>query len=58
MLIYDLGTGAKENWLVAETAFEPAHQGKCEAIFCSGNGYLGQRAALEERMWGRPATCW
>ena len=50
---YDLGAGPKENWLVAETAFDPAFQGKCEAIFCSGNGYLGQRAALEERYVGQ-----
>ena len=50
---YDLGKNEKENWLVAETAFEPAYQGKCEAIFCSGNGYLGQRAALEERYVGQ-----
>ncbi len=53
MLQYDLGKGAKENWLVAETAFEPDHQGKCEAIFCAGNGYLGQRAAFEERYVGQ-----
>lgn len=53
MLKYDLGQGAKENWLIAEEAFEPACQGKCEAIFCSGNGYLGQRAALEERYVGQ-----
>ena len=53
MLQYDLGKNGKENWLVAETAFEPEHQGKCEAIFCSGNGYLGQRAALEERYVGQ-----
>ena len=53
MLKYDLGKGEKENWLVAETAFEPEHQGKCEAIFTSGNGYLGQRAALEERYVGQ-----
>ena len=48
MLKYDLGTGNKENWLIAETDFDVEHQGKCEAIFCQGNGYLGQRAALEE----------
>ncbi len=53
MLKYDLGVQDKENWLVAETAFEPAFQGKCEAIFCQGNGYLGQRAALEERYVGQ-----
>lgn len=31
----------------------PEYQGKCEAIFCTGNGYLGQRAALEERYVGQ-----
>ena len=40
MLKYDLGTGAKANWLVAETDFDIDHQGKCEAIFCQCNGYL------------------
>lgn len=53
MLKYDLGVNENKNWLVAETAFDVEHQGKCEAIFCSGNGYLGQRAALEERYVGQ-----
>lgn len=53
MMKYDLGTGQKENWLVAETDFNLQYQGKCEAIFCLGNGYLGQRAALEERYVNR-----
>lgn len=53
MLKYDLGQNEKENWLVAEEGFESDHQGKCEAIFCTGNGYLGQRAALEERYIGQ-----
>ena len=53
MLKYDLGQGSKENWLIAETDFDVDHQGKCEAIFCQGNGYLGQRAALEERYVGQ-----
>ncbi|MBQ9195995.1 MAG: glycoside hydrolase family 65 protein [Clostridia bacterium] len=53
MLKYDWGQGAKENWLIAETDFDIDHQGKCEAIFCQGNGYLGQRDALEERYVGQ-----
>lgn len=53
MLKYDLGTGSKENWLVAETDFDIDHQGKCEAIMCLGNGYMGQRAAFEERYVGQ-----
>ena len=48
MMQYNWGQGEKANWLIAETAFDPTAQGKCEAIFCVGNGYLGQRAALEE----------
>lgn len=51
MLQYDLGKGAKENWLVAETAFEPDHQGKCEAIFCAGNGYLASAPPLRSATW-------
>lgn len=53
MLKYDLGTNEKKNWLIAETDFDIDHQGKCEAIFCLGNGYLGQRAALEENYVGQ-----
>lgn len=53
MLNYHLGKGVKENWLIAETDFDIRHQGKCEAIFCLGNGYLGQRAAFEEKYVGQ-----
>lgn len=53
MLKYDLGTAEKKNWLIAETDFDIDHQGKCEAILCLGNGYLGQRAALEENYVGQ-----
>ena len=53
MLNYHLGKGEKENWLIAETDFDLRHQGKCEAIFCLGNGYLGQRAAFEEKYVGQ-----
>ena len=53
MLKYDLGRDGRANWLIAETDFDIDHQGKCEAIFCQGNGYLGQRAALEEKYVGQ-----
>ena len=53
MLKYDLGTGEKADWIIAEDRFDIDHQGKCEAIFCQGNGYLGQRAALEEKYVGQ-----
>ena len=45
---YDLGLGEAKNWLVAESSFDSHTLGKGEAIFCQGNGYLGQRATLEE----------
>ena len=53
MMRYDFGQGELENWIVGEDSFDPAHQGKCEAILCQGNGYLGQRAALEEAYVGK-----
>ena len=53
MLQYHLGKDEKENWLIAESDFDIRHQGKCEAIFCLGNGYLGQRAAFEEKYVGQ-----
>lgn len=53
MMKYDLGQDKQTNWLVAETAFDMEHQGKCESIFCAGNGYLGQRAAFEEDYAGQ-----
>ena len=53
MMRYDFGQGNKENWLVGEDRYDDAHHGKGEAIFCQGNGYLGQRAALEETYVGQ-----
>lgn len=44
--------GDNAGWMIRETDFFPEHLGKCEAIFCQGNGYLGQRAALEEAYVG------
>ena len=40
------------SWTLSETAFNPAALGKCEAIMCLGNGYLGLRSATEERYVG------
>ena len=53
MMRYDFGTDGKQNWLAGEDCFDADHQGKGEAIFCQGNGYLGQRAALEEAYAGQ-----
>lgn len=35
-------------WKIAEKAFNPERLGKCEAIMCQGNGYLGLRNATDE----------
>nr|WP_318682946.1 glycosyl hydrolase family 65 protein [uncultured Acetatifactor sp.] len=51
-LNYTAGVGEKAGWVIEEKIFDPSHLGKCEAIFCQGNGYLGQRAALEEAYVG------
>jgi len=53
MIRYDLGKDEQENWLVTDSVFDARHQGKYEAIFCQGNGYLGQRATLEEAYVGQ-----
>jgi hypothetical glycosyl hydrolase len=45
---YDAGTGEFKNWIVRESRFYPEAPGKCETIFCQGNGYMGIRAATEE----------
>lgn len=43
-LDYSLSDG----WTIAENAFDSRLLGKCEAILCLGNGYLGLRSATEE----------
>ncbi|MGD0584058.1 MAG: glycosyl hydrolase family 65 protein [Bacteroidales bacterium] len=49
MIKYDRGTGALKNWLITEDDFDIRFQGKCETIFCQGNGYMGMRSATEEK---------
>ncbi len=48
-MLYNKSTGAFTNWLVTENDFDTRFQGKCETIFCQGNGYMGMRMATEER---------
>jgi len=38
---------------IYETAFRKDYQGKCEAVFCLGNGYMGIRSSLEENYTGQ-----
>ena len=40
------------DWILAEDSFDPEHLGKCEALMTLGNGYLGVRAASEEKYLG------
>lgn len=35
-------------WKIAQRTFDPERLGKCEAIMCQGNGYLGLRNATDE----------
>ncbi len=50
---YSKGIGDLTNWMVEEANFESKLQGKCEAIFCQGNGYMGIRCATEESYIGQ-----
>ena len=39
-------------WKLTETHFSSDMLGKCEAVMCLGNGYMGLRSATEERYVG------
>lgn len=45
---YTKGTGEFKNWIVSENEFNSNNLGKCEAIMCLGNGYMGVKSATEE----------
>ncbi len=38
-----------DEWILREDSFDGDHLGKCEAVMCLGNGYLGLRSATEEK---------
>ena len=40
------------DWIIAENRFDDAKLGKCEAVMCLGNGYMGLRSATEESYLG------
>ncbi|MGL5624355.1 hypothetical protein, partial [Cetobacterium sp.] len=46
---YNKGTEDLKNWIVSEDSFNSNNLGKCEAIMCLGNGYMGVRSATEEK---------
>jgi len=50
---YDQGVDALRDWIIAETDFNTKYQGKCEAIFSLGNGYMGIRSATEESYYNQ-----
>lgn len=52
MLRYDTGTGSLQDWILAEETFCAENVRKYESIMCQGNGYMGVRAAAEERYKG------
>lgn len=39
-------------WIIEENEFDHSNLGKCEAIMCLGNGYLGIRSSTEESYTG------
>ena len=47
-LSYNKGVKTDKNWIIEESRFSRSELKKIEAIFAQGNGYLGQRAVLEE----------
>ncbi len=44
--------GRINDWILREDSFDPENLGKCEAVMCLGNGYLGLRSSLEEKYVG------
>ncbi|WP_421197540.1 glycoside hydrolase family 65 protein [Aeromonas enteropelogenes] len=50
---YNAGQRELKNWIVEETAFDSALQGKCEVVMSQGNGYMGGRSATEEKYVGQ-----
>lgn len=46
---YGAGIRENKNWILQESNFNRKDLKKIESLFCQGNGYLGQRAAMEEK---------
>ncbi len=47
-MITNMDYSAASRWILGETAFDSNYLGKCEAVMCLGNGYMGVRSATEE----------
>lgn len=46
-----------KDWIIGEAKFDSRYLGKCEAIMCLGNGYMGIRSATEESYLGEKRGC-
>ena len=49
---YDAGENKYKNWIVEESEFNLENLAKFESLFSLGNGYMGLRAATEEKYTG------
>ena len=56
---YNLGSknSKDENFIIGEDCFDIKYLGKCEAIMCQGNGYMGLRNSFEEDYIGQTRGC-
>lgn len=48
MLHFNCGIKENQGFVICEDTFDAEKVSAYEAVFCQGNGYLGQRASLEE----------
>jgi trehalose/maltose hydrolase-like predicted phosphorylase len=48
----------QKNWVITEKGFDPLFAGKIESLFCLQNGYMGVRAATEERLAKETRGCY
>lgn len=51
-MITNLNYKRAKDWIIEEDRFDTRYLGKCEAIMCLGNGYLGLRSSTEEKYIG------
>ncbi len=51
-MITSLNYEKAKDWILEENRFDRKYLGKCEAVMCLGNGYLGLRSAMEEQYIG------
>lgn len=47
-IVYNIGEGENENWILGEDQLSVQRLAKCESIMCQGNGYFCMRGGLFE----------